>query len=440
MGNSYRAFTVFLQQTQNMENFRISGLEIENIGPFGHLKLDFPEKPAGSSDRAEIHILTGENGTGKTTLLEMMSACILSSTNTLYYKCRNEQSRAKLLLGSEGHYARWMVVGNSFTREYSSIRLDNFIKGIQEFPTGRFNVAYFAYSGYRRIEQAEVKENPDIQGNPFEYVLDFKQSIDPKKIINWIASTKINEALALSQSDVSESQNFRASIARIEGTIGEIIGKPIQLKLEYKPRKVVVEVAGETLDFNLLPDGLKSIVSWIADLLMRMDRVKWENDTPVFERNFILFLDEIEVHLHPAWQRKILPAVQKLFPNAQIFISTHSPFVVGSVDGAWIHKFVKPNGDSLLAGPPILSEDAKSFRYWLDEVFDIKKEFGDGAQRQLDRFYELRNLLLVNGTPQERAEFVRIATDLVGQSREMESIISLELRQLNKRIQVPLEI
>ncbi|MBK7937436.1 MAG: ATP-binding protein [Lewinellaceae bacterium] len=52
---------------------------------------------------------------------------------------------------------------------------------------------------------------------------------------------------------------------------------------------------------------------------------KWENDTPVFERNFILFLDEIEVHLHPAWQRKILPAVQKLFPNAQIFISTHSP-------------------------------------------------------------------------------------------------------------------
>ena len=72
MGNSYRAFTVFLQQTQNMENFRISGLEIENIGPFGHLKLDFPEKPAGSSDRAEIHILTGENGTGKTTLLEMM--------------------------------------------------------------------------------------------------------------------------------------------------------------------------------------------------------------------------------------------------------------------------------------------------------------------------------------------------------------------------------
>ena len=104
----------------------------------------------------------------------------------------------------------------------------------------------------------------------------------------------------------------------------------------------------------------------MADLLMLIDRVKLEYDTPVFERNFILFLDEIEVHMHPAWQRKILPAVQKLFPNAQIFISTHSPFVVGSVDGAWIHKLVKPNGDSQLAeGFPVLSEDARSYQYWL---------------------------------------------------------------------------
>ena len=42
------------------------------------------------------------------------------------------------------------------------------------------------------------------------------------------------------------------------------------------------------------------IISWMADLLIRMDRVKWVDDIPVFERNFILFLDEIEVHLHPA--------------------------------------------------------------------------------------------------------------------------------------------
>ena len=59
---------------------------------------------------------------------------------------------------------------------------------------------------------------------------------------------------------------------------------------------------------------------------------------PIIEKNLILFLDEIEVHLHPAWQRKVLPVVQKLFKNSQIFISTHSPFVVNSVDDAWVYK------------------------------------------------------------------------------------------------------
>ena len=169
-----------------------------------------------------------------------------------------------------------------------------------------------------------------------------------------------------------------------------------------------------------------------------MDRVKWENDTPVFERKFILYLDEIEVHLHPSWQRKILPAIQSLFPNAQIFISTHSPFVIGSVDGAWIHKLIKPNGDTKLAGEPILSEDAKSYRYWLEEVFDIKSEFGQDIQKDLDTFYSLRNALLVDGTPSQRIDFQRLMKKLSVQSTELETIISLELRQLNKRIAEPI--
>jgi hypothetical protein len=48
-------------------------------------------------------------------------------------------------------------------------------------------------------------------------------------------------------------------------------------------------------------------------------------------------LDEVDIHLHPEWQWKVLPFVQRLFPNSQIFASTHSPFVVSSSNGAWIH-------------------------------------------------------------------------------------------------------
>ncbi len=83
---------------------------------------------------------------------------------------------------------------------------------------------------------------------------------------------------------------------------------------------------------------------------MRIDSLKWEDDSPIFEKNLILFLDEIEVHLHPAWQRKVLPVVQKLFKNSQIFVSTHSPFVVNSVDDAWVYKLkLEENGKAKVA-------------------------------------------------------------------------------------------
>ena len=53
-----------------MENFRIESLEINKIGAFEHIKMDFPKKT--DPEKAEIHILTGENGTGKTTVLEVL--------------------------------------------------------------------------------------------------------------------------------------------------------------------------------------------------------------------------------------------------------------------------------------------------------------------------------------------------------------------------------
>lgn len=424
-----------------MDNFRISRLEVNNIGPFGHMVVDFPEKPADMDHCAEIHILTGENGTGKTTVLEMLTSGIIPFINNPWRRIRSNHDKScdfKVDFYANGTRKSWIDENRNQKHGRNPSYLEEHFTN--SFNGGPFGIGFFAYSGYRRIEQTRIKGISELENQPFSDSLNFQTSINPQLILQWVANTITKEALAKNQNDHALALKFRSTISNLEKVISEIIEKPVRFRLEYEPLNVIIEVAGETLDFNLLPDGLKSIVSWIADLLMRMDRVKWENDTPVFERNFILFLDEIEVHLHPAWQRKVLPAVQKLFPNAQIFISTHSPFVVGSVDGAWIHKFVKPNGDSQLAGPPILSEDAKSYRYWLEEVFDIKTEFGEAIKQQLDKFYALRNSLLVNGTAQEREEFIRIAAGLSSQSREMESIISLELRQLNKRIKEPLEI
>jgi hypothetical protein len=422
-----------------MESFRLTQLEIHGVGPFGDLTLDFQEKPAGMEGKAEIHILTGENGTGKTTILEMLARNFIDqeNSNLLRSKFRTENSRFSIKSDQDG--IEMGMYNARFTGEHFSRIVSGYDRALVE--NRPFSIACFAYSGFRKTEQVSIQSITEIQLHPFQDAISFQNSANPQILIQWIANTISKEAIEKSQNNLERAQQYRESLSRIESAIESIINKPVRFVLETEVLQVAIELEGQRLSFDMLPDGLKSIISWIADLLMRMDRVKWVDQTPVLERPFILFLDEIEVHLHPAWQRKILPAVQNLFPNAQIFISTHSPFVVGSVDGAWIYKFEKPNGDSKLApGYPKPSEDAHSYRYWLEEVFGIKEAFGQQVSTDMDGFYALRGRMLSgeNGTTTE--DFLQSGRQLARQSMELNQIIEMEIRQLNRELGLNLQL
>jgi predicted ATP-binding protein involved in virulence len=66
----------------------------------------------------------------------------------------------------------------------------------------------------------------------------------------------------------------------------------------------------------------------------------------MFEISGLLLADEIENHMHPLWQKRILGIIRRLFPNLQIILTTHSPFVVASMDGARIYTCVPMTGYS----------------------------------------------------------------------------------------------
>jgi hypothetical protein len=66
----------------------------------------------------------------------------------------------------------------------------------------------------------------------------------------------------------------------------------------------------------------------------------------------IILIDEIENHLHPLWQRRVIPALVEDFPNAQIFAATHSPFVVGGLKAGQVHRLYRNQDGILNAGQP----------------------------------------------------------------------------------------
>jgi predicted ATP-binding protein involved in virulence len=130
------------------------------------------------------------------------------------------------------------------------------------------------------------------------------------------------------------------------------------------------------------------------------------------------------------WQRNILPVVKEFFPNATIFLTTHSPFVVNSVDGAAIYELKVKDGKAYL-GEVTVSKSSMSYRSVLREVFDIEKPFGGETQDELDKFQQQRDQILKGETIAEK-QFMQRARKLAKQSEELLSIVSLEIKQINK--------
>jgi predicted ATP-binding protein involved in virulence len=80
-----------------------------------------------------------------------------------------------------------------------------------------------------------------------------------------------------------------------------------------------------------LSDGFRSLFVIITELLLRMSLATTDMQQLPFQEAVCL-IDEIDAHLHPAWQERIVPTLRQLFPNVQFIATTHSPLVVSSVE------------------------------------------------------------------------------------------------------------
>lgn len=92
-----------------------------------------------------------------------------------------------------------------------------------------------------------------------------------------------------------------------------------------KQQKTLLFSNGKDLiPIHLLSDGYQNVSGWIGDLLYRIFNTFEDRQNPLLT-NGILLIDEIDLHLHPSWQRKLLGYLKTKLPNFQIIASTHSP-------------------------------------------------------------------------------------------------------------------
>lgn len=137
----------------------------------------------------------------------------------------------------------------------------------------------------------------------------------------------------IGEEDQLEPGVLRATREAIVGAMPGIAG------LRFSPKRggVVVESShGELCEIGNLSDGQRCTLSMIADIARRAALLNPHLDNPAKSTTGVVVIDEIDLHLHPRWQRRIMEDLRRVFPKIQFIATTHSPIIISAAKDAKI--------------------------------------------------------------------------------------------------------
>lgn len=441
---------------------RIERALLHGVGVFDELLLEFPA--GADANKADVYLFTGPNGCGKSTILYALAAGVggmsLSQPELLtrrlagpgaFVEVASSDDAAVIARASAPrpgadllHTSRpsGLIAGLNLPAQYQSgdvVRYAATNGAFHRFELRASNqlieahdFAAFAYAGRPVLEPFQVDAIKELGAPPLAGSLRFHDSDRGADLAQWLANTRARAAFAEADGRSDLAGRYRQGIELIEVALSKALDEEIVFEFGYEPLSVRCRQEGRSLELDLLNEGAKSIVSWLADVYMRLDRATWRDDRPIAQREFLLLLDEVDIYLHPSLQRRLLPIVQSLFPRAQIIASTHSPFVVASATDAWVYRLRRDGPRAVLESKSPLRGGA-SYGAIVRDVFDIAQEFDSTTEDELDRFYEIRQDVLT-GHPERWDALVARANSLAERGVEVANIVHQELRQVGRRV------
>lgn len=149
----------------------------------------------------------------------------------------------------------------------------------------------------------------------------------------------------------NDNHSFRdKQLESVRTAIRELIHGFDNLRIRRKPLRMTVNKNEQELVIDQLSDGEKCLLAMVGDIARRLAIANPSLDDPLQGEGIVL-IDEIELHLHPKWQRKIIPDLTRTFPNCQFIVTTHSPQVLSHVYSENIY-ILQSTPDGIIASHP----------------------------------------------------------------------------------------
>lgn len=291
-------------------------------------------------------------------------------------------------------------------------------------PTGSMlNVA--AYSPSRALRHVAAVDLTKRRSSPDENSLAFESTVQNKFVQSWLLSLYSKRAIARERQQSGDQ--YTRSLDRFENALRLLYGQDVSFDVEIEPSfQPRLKAFGHNLDFSQLPDGVRSTVGWVADFMMRQDLVHW--DVLLRDKRPGVLLDEVDAHLHPLWQRQLLPAMREALPDVQILVTSHSPFVISSCPNSRVHVLELDASGRAHTRPPVNSPIGESVTTTLKEIFGVDSRFDVLTERELDEWNTLkRGEVAASLSASDRSRLTELTETLADRSEELRSIVASPL-------------
>jgi predicted ATP-binding protein involved in virulence len=169
--------------------------------------------------------------------------------------------------------------------------------------------------------------------------------------------------------------------------------------------RIWFKVNGEKVSTVALSDGFRSVLALSGDLVWRLINAFPESENPLNEQGVVL-IDELDIHLHPTWQREIAGLLRKTFPNIQFIMATHSPLVAaGAGEDAITYRFYRKDDKTLI--DQITNIHTKSVDDILrSDAFNLVSVYSPQTQEKIDRYYSLKKKSKLNSSEKHELQTV----------------------------------
>ncbi|WP_299694464.1 AAA family ATPase [uncultured Vibrio sp.] len=320
-------------------------------------KIPYSDREVNIDVNGKTLILTGGNGCGKTQLLkliyEKLKVSVIDRQNynlaDVERSLKSNQDSLSRIGPAHQHYKHYTQQVEIYSRQledtkYPSLEtsnLEDFIVNYQELKA--LLIEFEAMRKSEIVKPSSVSSISSLRDQDKKTVQQVNRKTSTSSLFErFLVTNKANQAFAESEkinNDPAEAARIDKWFAKLENDLRNLF-EDRDLELVFKSDSFSFEIHQphkEPYTFQTLSSGFSSIMAVYADLITKVSLRSIDPE----ELTGVVLIDEIDAHLHVSLQKKILSFLTQAFPRVQFIVSTHSPFVVSSIDDAVIYDLSK---------------------------------------------------------------------------------------------------